>query len=204
MSGERISLTPNKTVSKTFEDGTSVKARITNPQRLKFGRTAEHEAVHVVAARDIVSADNIPRGSALGTTRPVKLTAVAAAAPAALGHGGTGWDQFITEKYLGVNFETAKRAARSALSGKEEEIEEVATLIEERRVITQTDVNEARRNVRERRQGIFPVELKVVRPCGETYSYATRSFHSKVFIEDLSYKVSVTKSSGKALRSLKV
>ena len=181
MSGERISLNLGKPVERSFKDGSSIIVRRIYPQRVEPGSTAIHEAVHVVAAGEIVSADNIPRGYALGTTRPVRMTAVAAAAPAALGHGGTSWDQFITENYLGVNFQTAKAVARSALVGKEGEINEVATLIEERSRITQTDVNEARRNVRACEEGIFSVEVTINR-SGTIYSYLTESLHGEVVI----------------------
>ncbi|MBN1168660.1 hypothetical protein JXA63_02100 [Candidatus Woesebacteria bacterium] len=184
MSGERISLSLDKSVERSYKDGTSVRARVILPQRADPGSTAIHEAVHVVAAGEIVSATNIPSGDALGTTRPVRMTAIAASAPAALGHSGAGWDKFITENYLGMDFDTAKRAARSALAGKEKEIEAVAIQIEEKRRITQTDVDEARRSVAQQEQGIFPVEVTVVK-SGTVYSYTTNSSRGEIQISDI-------------------
>ena len=94
---ERLSLASSSFASQTREDGTVVNVRKIELNRPIPGSVAEHEAAHVVAAGNIVSATIIPSGEALGTTQPVKLTAAAAAAAEAMGHDGTGWDMFLTE-----------------------------------------------------------------------------------------------------------
>src|SRR3989344_3867669 len=151
---ERLDLSRAASVAKTFEGWITVTARKIETAKPIPGSVALHEAAHVVAAGEIVMATIRPTGDALGTTQPVKMTAAAAAAPEALGHDGTGWDMFLTEHVLGVDPGTAKAAARSALAGRHDELHEVAILLEERGTIGQGDVNEARQNVSEKRQGI--------------------------------------------------
>ena len=153
-------------------------------KRPQPGGTARHEAAHVVAAGEIVYATIIPRGEALGITQPVKMTAAAAAAPEALGHDGTGWDMFLTEHILGVDPGTAKSAARSALSGRQEEMHEVATLLEEKKTIGQRDVDQARENVKKRRQGIHPIEVETTSPQGKTTTTIVESFRGEIKIEN--------------------
>ena len=114
------------------------------------------------------------------------MTAAAAAAAEALGCSGTGHDMFITEHVLGVGPSVAKSAARSALSGKSEEMYEVATLLQERRTIGQSDVDEARQNVKDRNQGIFPIVVEIIIPDGRTRSITAKSFHGEISIADLS------------------
>lgn len=182
---ERLNLSSVSLVTKTLEGGTTITARKIETPRPFPGSVAEHEAAHVVAAGEIVSATIIPSGDTLGTTQPVKMTATAAAAAEALGHSGTGWDMYLTEYVLGVDPGTAKAAARSALSGRDEEIFEVATLLEERKTIGQSDVDEARQNIIERRQGIFAVEVEIGEPGKKIRSFPTKSFRGEVKISDL-------------------
>lgn len=182
---ERLKFAATASTRRTLEDGTLVSARRIEVKRPKPGSVAMHEATHVVAAGRIVSATIIPSGDALGTTQPVKMTAAAAAAPEALGHDGTGWDMYITEHVLGVDPNVAKSAARSALSGREEELHEVATLLQERSTIGQSDVEEARQNVSDRNQGIFPIEVEIITNDGQRRRITTRSFRNEIKIADL-------------------
>src|SRR3989344_4934781 len=164
---ERLSVAGAASATRTFEDGTIVGARKVEVKRPIPGFVAIHESAHVVAAGKIVSATIIPSGDALGTTQPVKMTAAAAAAAEALGCNGTGHDMFITEHVLVVDPSVAKSAARSALSGKSEEMYEVATLLQERSTIGQADVEEARENVKKRNKGIFPIEVEIITLDGQ-------------------------------------
>src|SRR3989344_3284954 len=182
---ERLSITGVDCAARTFEGGTTVSARKVEIKRPIPGSVAKHESAHVVAAGKIVSATIIPSGDALGTTQPVKMTAQAAAAAEALGCSGTGHDMFITEYVLGVDPGVAKSAARSALSGKSEEMYEVATLLQERSTIGQSDVEEARQNVKNRNKGIFPIEVEIITPDGQTRTYTTESFKGEIKISDL-------------------
>ena len=182
---ERLSVAGAAIATRTFEDGTTVSARKVEVKRPIPGSVAKHESAHVVAAGKIVSATIIPSGDALGTTQPVKMTAVAAVAAEALGHDGTGWDMFLTEHILRVDPSVAKSAAQSALSGKSEEMYEVATLLQERSTIGQSDVEEARRNVKKRNQGIFPIEVEIVTPDGRRRSITTKSFRNEIKISEL-------------------
>lgn len=182
---ERLNLSASTIVTESLKGGTTITARKIEAPRVIPGSVAEHEAAHVVAAGEIVSATIIPKGDALGTTQPVKMTAATAAAAEALGHTGTGWDMFLTEHVLGVDPGTAKAAARSALSGKDEELLEVATLLEERKTISQRDVEEARKNIIKRRQGIFEVEIEIRMPGEKMQSLSGETFHGEIKISDL-------------------
>ena len=182
---ERLKFAATANTERTLEDGTIVSARKVEAKRPNPGSVAEHEAAHVVAAGRIVSATILPSGDALGTTQPVKMTAAAAAAPEALGHDGTGWDMYITEHVLGVDPNVAKSAARSALSGRGEELYEVATLLQERSSIGQSDVEEARQNVKDRNQGIFPIRVEILTPDGQRRRVTAKSFRNEINISDL-------------------
>jgi hypothetical protein len=97
-------------------------------------------------------------------------------------HDGTGWDRFITEYYLGVDWDTAKSAARAVLSGKEELIKEVATVLEEEKTISQYHVDKAVRKVEEKKQGIFPVRIDVYRSGIRMKTMNMKSSHGEVEI----------------------
>jgi hypothetical protein len=171
--------------TKTYEDGTVVSAKILEFRRPIPSSVAEHEAAHVVAAGEIVRATIIPSGDAQGTTQPVRMTAAAAAAAEAMGHSGTGWDMHLVKYYLETDPSAAKAAARAALSGKHEEMFEVATLLEERKTIGQSDVNEAFQNVSDKRQGTFDVEVEISVPGEKIITFPTKSFRGEVRIADL-------------------
>lgn len=179
-------LTIASPVRKTYESGVTVEVhRLDIESRPIPGETAIHEAAHVVAAGRIKSATIVPSGEALGTTVPVKLTAAAAAAPESLGHRGTSWDMYVTEHILGVDPGTAKAAARAALSGREEEMYEVAAILQKKKTIVQGDVEDARTNVINNRFGIHPVEVTITMPNGQANTRETQSFHGEVRIHDL-------------------
>ena len=182
---ERLNLASSASITQELEDGTTVSAQRIEEPRVVPGSVAEHEAAHVVASGEIVMATIIPSGDASGTTQPVKMTAAAAAAAEAMGHDGTGWDMYLTKYVLGVDPGVAKSAARSALSGRAEEMYEVASILQKRKTITQVDVEEARQNVRDRRQGIFPVEIKIITPDGKISRLTANSFRYEVKMSDL-------------------
>lgn len=192
---ERLDLSAKTYVSKILEDGTTITARKIETQRPKPQGTASHEAAHAVAAGEIVYATIIPSGDALGTTQPVKMTAAAAAAPDALGHSGTGWDMFLTEHMLGVDPGTARSAARSALSGRYEEIEEVATLLQERKTIGQRDMKEARQNIKDRTNGIFEAEVEILKPGENVITFPTRTLGGEIKIPNSTLLPTAAKAS---------
>lgn len=182
---ERLSVAGAACATRTFENGTTVSARKVEVKRPIPGSVAKHEAAHVVAAGRIVSATIIPSGHAEGKTRPVHLTASSAAAAGAMGYEGFGWDKHLTVNYLGVDWETAKAAARADLSGRGEEMYEVASIIQERSTIGHADVEEARENVKKRNQGIFSIEVEILTPDGQIRTHTTESFKGEIKISDL-------------------
>ncbi|OGD89847.1 hypothetical protein A3D07_02890 [Candidatus Curtissbacteria bacterium RIFCSPHIGHO2_02_FULL_42_15] len=185
---ERLRLGSSAAITKTLESGATVTVERLEAKRPIPCSVAKHEAAHVVAAGKIVSATIIPSGEVLGETRPVHLTASSAAAAAAMGYEGFGWDKLLTVDYLGVDWETAKAAARADLSGRADEMYEVATILQERGTIGQSDVEEARQNVKNRSEGIFPVQVNVLPPEGKVVTYMDESFHGEVIVADL-YKL---------------
>ena len=180
MSKERLHIPINPLT--IMPDGTSIRVRRIEESRAIPGSVAQHEAAHVIASDGIESATIIPSGNALGTTTPKRMTPAAAGAAAAMGHRGVGWDLFLAQHVMGVHAESAKSQARAVLSGQEEEMHEVASLLEERKTIGQPDVDEARRNVRNRREGIFPVEVSIQSAHGELQIHKTESYHGKVLV----------------------
>lgn len=165
---ERIKF--QESISIKYENGVRVSARIKDSQkgRPSPGSTARHEAAHVVAAGSIEWATIIPSGDAQGATKLKSLTAAAAAAAEAMGYDGTGHDMTLVENYLGTSRSEAISQAKGALSGKEKEMEEVATLLEEKGTIGQSDVDKAMSDVHKRKLGIHPVEIEITKPDGKS------------------------------------
>ena len=182
---ERICVSTSEPVRMTFTNGTEIIAQKIEPRRPNPGLTAKHEAPHVVAAipaGGIVEATIIPKGDSLGSARPVRMTAASAAAAGALGHAGIGWDRYITENYLGVDWGTAKSAARAVLAGKDDLIKEVATVLEEERTIRQYHVDNAMRRVEEKKRGIHKVGVEIYKSGRKVNSFITKSFHGEVVV----------------------
>lgn len=177
---ERLFLPDEVLLTKTLENGTLVTAQKIIPFRPTPSSVAEHEAAHIVVAGEIDHATIIPSGNALGTTKPKRMTAAAAAAAEALGHDGTSWDMYLVEHVLGADPTQAKMEASMTLATREEERQEIATLLEERRTIGQSDVLEARENVRRRRGGIYPVEITVTPFKGRSRRFVRESHYDQV------------------------
>lgn len=180
MSAEHRRVPINSAIA--LESGFSIRVRNIDISRPTPGPVAQHEAAHVVAAGEIHSATIIPRGDALGTTTPKVMTAAAAGAAAARGHRGVGWDLFLAKHAFGADADSAIAQGRAALSGKEDEVEEVATILQERGTIDQSHVYQARENVRKRRDGVHPVEVYIKSTHGELRVYQAESHRDKVLI----------------------
>ena len=179
---ERLRIDTSESVRTVLKGDIEVVARkIVTPRPIP-GFPAQHEASHVVAAKEIVEADIVPRGDALGTTRPVRMDAATAAAAGAMGYKGTGWDRFLTEHYLHVPWNTAINSSKEVLSGKKDLLEEVAVLLEEKKIIRQYHVEEAKKRVAEKKQGIYPVKLDIYQSGNKVKSVETKSFHGEVVI----------------------
>lgn len=182
---ERLNLATKGSATTTLEDGTEVDAAIIEESRPTPGPVAEHEAAHVVAAGQIVSATIIASGDALGSTTPVVMTPAAAAAAEAIGSSGTDWDMFLVEEVMGVSRGSAIAAASSALSGQGELRHEVAVTMQELGTIGQSHVERAKQRVKERSLGIFPISLVIISADGQKREVTTKSFRNEVRISDL-------------------
>lgn len=168
-------------IQRITESGARISISSIQEQRKRPSETAWHESAHIIASDgEIESATIIPSGDVLGSTKPKVLTPAAAAA--AHGHGGTGWDQFITEEFLGVSFSSAKEAAKAKLAGKGLEKEEVAIALEEKGTIGQSDVDEAYEKASNRRNGVVDVFVAIVDIQGKKDVFRTKTFHGEVKI----------------------
>lgn len=92
--------------------------------------TAEHEATHAVVAilngTGVKSASVIPGPGYLGITELTGFDAVAAAAPHAMGHDGTGWDMTLVQA-MGHDAGSVANVARDIAGKSQEIIQEVAS-----------------------------------------------------------------------------
>jgi len=109
------------------------------------GRTATHEAMHVIGAKKnrtgVESATIVAGDGYLGLTILSKPDAVAAMAPHSMGAGGTGHDVFIAG-HIG-NAGAAESAARGIIRSNMDEVHAVAVALEKKKTITSADIDEA-------------------------------------------------------------
>lgn len=180
---ERLSLVPGISKFVRLGNGSSIRADVVEPPRPTLDNTTMHESIHIALSDGIVSATNIAHGATKGETVPKKLTAVAAAGPAAMGYDGVGWDLSVIRR-LRQNVGSAMAAARAKIRGLWEETIEIARILQLRRIIGQPDVDEAREIVRKRRDGIHKVELEVTSPQGDVRVIELESYKNEVKVED--------------------
>lgn len=137
------------------------------------GATAHHEAAHTVAA--ILTGDYVEEATRisgpgyLGRTRLSRFNPIAFVAAHARGCSGTDYDLMVLTS-LGYDTNSLAQAARGVLSGHEEEIFAVASLIEANGTISGNEalaVIEAVTNPK--------AEITLINPLGQE-----RSFVSKV------------------------
>lgn len=154
------------------------------------GIVAEHEAFHAVALglNEFDSATIIPDNDALGKTRAKRrVTPIAAAAPAAFGYPGIRHDMQMVQS-LGVNPESAKAAARTALSGQWPEIIAVAQMLQEKKRIGPDDMRAALERAGRIRQRVFQARIAVRYPDGRQRVFIAelpKSFMKKPSLADL-------------------
>ena len=107
------------------------------------GRTATHEAMHVIGAKKnrtgVESATIVAGDGYLGLTILSKPDAVAAMAPHSMGAGGTGHDVFIAG-HIG-NAGAAESAARGIIRSNMDEVHAVAVALEKKKTITSADID---------------------------------------------------------------
>lgn len=141
-------------VGQTFEFGGSsievtsnLLSRNTNPSD-----TATHEATHAVVARahgtGVKKASVIPGPGYLGITELSNFDAVAAIAPHAMGHDGTGWDVYITQAQ-GHGVDTAGSVARGYVHAEKEVITEVAAHLDNKGTLSGYEIDAIRNDVKQ-------------------------------------------------------
>lgn len=113
--------------------------------------TAHHEATHSVVAlangTGVKSASVIPGDGYLGITELTRFDAVAAVAPHAIGHDGTGWDLYITQAQ-GHGVDNAASVAKSIVSGERDIIQEVAAHLDEKGSLSGGEIEAIRQDVK--------------------------------------------------------
>lgn len=161
-------------MSVEIEAGWTVKIKPIVPfDMAKPGATAHHEAAHTVAAiltgDNVLEATRISGPTYLGRTRLSKFNPIAFVAAHARGCSGTGYDLMVLTS-LGYDTNSLAQAARGVLSGHEEEITAVASLIEANGTISGDEALAIMDAV------INPkAEITLINPLGQQ-----RSFVSKV------------------------
>lgn len=117
------------------------------------GRTARHEAKHAFPNPDNVKTVTIiPGPGYFGLTELHIPDPVAALAPDATGEDGTGWDVRAAISITGGNIGPASNVAKSIVNENAEEVEEVASVLEEKKTISGYEVKQAIDNVRNKRK----------------------------------------------------
>ncbi len=180
---ERISVSTSEPVRKTFKDGTEVVAHKIEEPEIFIGETAYHETDHSIVAdkhKGIVEADIIRRDNTGGMTRPVVMTEDTAAAAASMGGSGTSFDEFLV-RMSGGDWLRGQTVARRILSGEKELRKELAGILQVQKRITQFDIERAKKNVKDRKEGNVPVKV-VIYSAGVKNSFITKSFHGEVAV----------------------
>lgn len=130
------------------------------------GRTARHEAKHALPNPDNVkSVTIIPGPGYRGLTELYIPDPVAALAPHATGEDGTGQDVMVAS-FITNNVSAAENAARGIVNNNTEEIEEIASVLEEKKTITGNEVKKAIHNVRNRKEEVQLATVFIKSPDG--------------------------------------
>lgn len=119
--------------------------------RKKPSNTAVHEAKHAGVAEkrkpgSVKMASIVPGPGYLGITEMHSMDAVAAAAPHAHGMSGTGFDVHIIGQ-MGADVHAAGAAARVIMSANEDETDEIAYALEEKKTMSGSEIRWAMQNI---------------------------------------------------------
>lgn len=133
----------------------SAERQSTNVRKVVPGETAIHEAKHAVAAvvngTPVKEVTIIPGPGYLGLTELGRPDPIAAAAPYATGSKGGEYDVSVIP-LMGGDVNSASSAGRSIIYGNPEAVEEVASVVEERKTITGYEVKQAMNRVGNKRK----------------------------------------------------
>lgn len=152
-------------------------------RRRRPGNTAIHEAIHAVVAKrngtEVVKATNIAGEGYLGLTQTVTPDAIAAIAPHAAGMSGAHHDRNIV-RALGHDEGAVAGIALGVINSNKEEIDEVATTIEEKGTAHTPDINLAMQRGEERRRGRRrPFSLTIKHANGQEVQVTRQSEDNK-------------------------
>ena len=137
-----------------LQDGTRVEVTQIDGAEIadELDSTAEHEAFHVLAGFErgvgVIKATNVPGPGYGGYAQFTSFDSVVAAAPHAFGCDGTGHDlQQIEEN--GDSVSASLKVARALLSSKTRHMAAIATVIQNERVASGSQMKEAKEKVEE-------------------------------------------------------
>lgn len=136
------------------------------------GATAKHEALHTVAAiltgDKVIDATRIPGDGFKGRTRLTRFSGIAFVAAHARGSDGAGHDLWVLRS-LGHDVDLLAGEARSVLSGHDEEIHAVASLIEEKGTISGYEAEMVMDRVNNPE-----VEINIINPLGQQRCFVSK------------------------------
>jgi hypothetical protein len=176
MSENLVSIRPG--YETVLSDGTRITAEPISNFRINRNpsEVALHEAYHVLAAIlqgvGVKRATVVPEGDALGVTEVTQFDPVVAAAAHAFGCDGCGHDLTLV-MLSGHDVGSSASAARSLLSGYEDEIFAIATLLDERKSVDGSEAIGIVRHIDEVSREEELMVVKVTAPNG------TRNTHTK-------------------------
>ena len=148
-------------------DGTVVRVEIED--KLDFTEpsdTAVHEAIHADVAEEngtaTLEASIVPSGNARGFVRMSRADPIAAAAPHADGHRGTGHDMRLVSQ-SGMSETRACSVARRVMAGRRHKIHRLAGHLEYRKRLSGQEIRRARQKIEDGET----VKVTIRRPTGE-------------------------------------
>lgn len=162
-----------------LEDGSKVVAYRQKKQerRRTPGTTARHEIRHAFVAEkrnpgSLRRASIVPGPGYLGITEISKMDPAAAAAAHAEGMSGTSWDMHIVRS-MGETPQSACATARAVMSGYEEEMDDLAAILEERKTMTGSEIRHEMGAFKHTNEVVLYIlsprgeETKIVKPSSE-------------------------------------
>lgn len=164
--------------------GFRINAKLENSHKVRrkvAGRIARHEIKHaIVDPENVESITIIPGPGYLGLTQLRSPDPVAALAPHATGEGGTGHDVMVAS-FMTDNVSSAENVAKGIVQNNTEEIEQAASLLEEKKTMTGNELKQAINSVRNKEE-VQKVTIFVKSPDGSERSVPNLDVKNDVVI----------------------
>ena len=169
----------------TYVNGFHIHVEADKKPLITPGSTAVHEATHAVAAiangTSVKKATIIPGPGYLGMTELSRFDAIAAAAPHADGCSGTGHDMHIVAM-MGHDKGSAASAALGVVGQNRQEISAVASLLEEKKTISGSDIDHTIREVSQKKNGQEKATIHIKAPDGSEQTLQAEAQNSTIML----------------------